>query len=198
MAKQKGDFSKMKYNPTVRGGRMIDHYAELKHYEEFQSKTDLEERLVRFAFLITDENSPIKSTDYQVKVKEACIIVDIKEESIVNDLLLSANYFARKAITRCFIISHNYNYTLWYSYLTSFNELNYMLMMPVLHSRDPLKSSELKLKIGLQMEEYLKQIVRIERLMFKDDYVKGLVRDEATIRTIHYAEELADPPETIV
>lgn len=199
MAKIQNDYSQMKYNPTVRGGKLIDHYPELKYYQEFIPSTDLEEKLIRFAFLLTDEFSPIyKITDYEIKIKEACSIVGIKEESVISELILSENFFTRKAITRCFILNNNYNYELWLSLRVSYNELAYMLRLPAMTSKDPLKASETKLKIGMLMNEYLNQIIRVERKLFTDAKIKDVIIESTADRVINYAERFADLPETIV
>jgi hypothetical protein len=199
MAKENKDYSGMRYNPTVRGGKLTEHYPELKYYKEFESNSDIEEKLVRFSFMISDDKCPIyKISDYETKIKEACNILGIKEETVIQELILSKNDFARKAITRCFIINNNYNYELWSSLRTAFNELNYMLRMPALAAKDPLKAAELKLKIGMLMDEYLKQILRIERKLFADSNMKDIIIESSSDRMIHYAEQFADIPETII
>jgi len=188
----------MRYNPLLKDKWVTDQYPELKYYEEFETKNDLDDKYIRFAILMADANSPVyQFPDQTAYVREACRLAGIKEKKIVEELELSKNDKVRKAMTRYFIICNAFEHELWLSLITSYNQFNYMLRMPMENVKDPIRALEIKQKIALQLRDYLKEIKSIERELFKDDYIKGMLKDSAGAREIHYPEMLADFADTV-
>jgi len=188
----------MRYNVLLKEKYVVDQYPELKHYSEFETKNEIDDKLIRFAMLMADSASPVyQHPDSTAYAREACRLAGIKEKKLIEELELSKNDKARKAMTRYFIITNAFEYELWLSLITSYNQFNYMLRMPVDNAKDPIRALEIKQKIALQLRDYLKEIKSIERELFKDDYVKGALRDGSSGREIHYPEMLADGAETV-
>jgi hypothetical protein len=189
----------IKFNPLVRGGRMFEHYPELSNHKEFVSNSEIEEKLIRFGILMAQPNSPVyKMLDFETRIREACKLVGITEEALIKELLLSKNFVARKAISKFFTLTNNKKMDAWYALTCSYQESCYTLAMPVDTAKDQLVAVKLKTEIRGKLIEAMRELQRLEKDLFQDDYIEGIIREEELTQTIHYAESFADASPTIV
>lgn len=196
--KKQAEDVEVRWNPLVKGGRLTQHYPELALHEEFNSATSDDEKIIRFALLIADPKSEVyKMLDFPTRVKEACRLVEIKDTQLIDDLLLSKNMKARRAISKFFTINNNKKMDSWYALTCHFQQMNYILTQPITGVKDILKAMEIKNKIAMSLSEIRKEIQMLERDLFQDADIEGIIRENSLQTTIHYAEMFSDSPETV-
>jgi len=168
----------MKYNPNAKG-TILEAYPELQNFEEFSGS---DEKL-RFVIILLDEEN--QEGDIERRVASAAKKAGLRPDGLLEDKEVE------RMLCRYFIVLNNQTFELWLSKLIAFGEANYQLRSSVTLYKDPIKAMEVKLKVGEGAERLRKDIMNLERALFKDPVVEKKIKQSVEGRTIHYAELFA-------
>lgn len=155
------DFSKLKYDPRIKG-KMVQEYPIMKGRFPEHKDSDL---LIRFAILFLDPFSPIaEERDIEVKKRDALKL--LKEETwsdfykhVATDSAMWAD-----VMYSYFSLIHHTHYETWLTLKISFHQLSQELRGQM-DSKDRGKASK-------DLASINQDIIELEAKLFPDEYTK--------------------------
>lgn len=160
---------------------LIEAYPELSRFDEFIG----DDSKLRFVIALLDADD--KNTDLSKRIYQAAKIAGLKG----GDELLDDQEIERM-LCRYFVILNNETFETWLSKKVSFGEAAHQLRASISNTKDPLKATELKLKINELIEKLRTDILKLERTLFKDPLIERKIKESTSNRVIHYAERFAE------
>lgn len=170
------EYSSLTYDPTHKEP-LLKAFPDLADYEEFHGS----DAKLRFVIALLNEDD--KETDLERRVAKAAKIAKIKNtEGILEDNEVE------RMMCRYFIILNKDTFELWLSKKIGLGEANHQIRSSVVGYKDPIKAMEIKLKVGQGAEILRKDILQLERQLFRDAVVEKKIKASVSNRVIHYAE----------
>lgn len=163
---------------------LIDAYPQLASYDEFYGYPD-----DKLRFVVALLNEEDEETDLSRRVANAAKIAKIKvTEGILDDKEVE------RMMCRYFILLNNDTFELWLSKKIAFGEANYQIRAAVNLYKDPIKATEIKLKVSQAAEILRTDILKLEKQLFKKTgtEIEKKIKESTQSRTVHYAELYAE------
>lgn len=164
------DFSSMIYDVS-KPGLVIEHYPDLENYPEFSNPD--KDLLLKFAFLISDEQSPFVRAEKNFTgiVAATAAYLNIDDHDFLTSVI--AGYGNRDADDvfnmQCtyFRMLNNWEYNTWYDLMYQYHENSLVLRTPLnATDKDYEKKAETKQKIRNYQVELSKTIIQYEAQIF--------------------------------
>lgn len=185
-------FSEMKYDiSTIPMDKyVIDKFHDLAEYKEFSDKKD--DLLLRIAFFSTDEQSPFLKKhrdDYEKKTVSIFEYLNIKDKTLLNDILNGHHRKYSAIVNRFFVLCDNLAYVMWSNMLFNFH----MTTIALRRTPDQDKMTEemdKRAKLQQQQKKIHEDLVTYEALIFPDTATRKIVREE-TAKILQFPEQFA-------
>lgn len=174
------DFKGLKFDISIipKNELVIDKYPELCEYTEFNDPKN--DQLLRIAFLATDEGSPfIKKyrDDYENRIRAIFDYLNIKNNGLLDEILINQNYNYNAIVNRFFILSDNLAYVMWSNMLFNFHMIGIALRNPPDMDNMTAEMAN-RAKLQAQQKDIHADLVKYESEIFTDKVTRKIARKE--------------------